>query len=98
MTINIGDVRRMTASYQDSDLAYVDPTTITLHIVDPSGNITTYIYETDAELVKDSTGQYHADYSLDEAGIWKYDWVATGTVQGTEGGSWMTLANVVTLP
>ena len=98
MAINIGDVRRMSVSYQEKDLTYVDPTTITLNIIAPSGAITTYVYGTDSELVKDSTGQYHADYLLDESGIWKYQFISTGTLPSMEEGSWATLSNRVVVP
>ena len=98
MAINIGDVRRMSVSYQEKDLTYVDPTTVTLNIVAPSGAITTYVYLTDAELVQDSAGQYYADYLLDESGIWKYQWISTGTLPSMEEGSWSVVVSGVIVP
>jgi len=98
MAINIGDVRRMTVSYQENDLTYHDPTTITLHIVAPSGTSTTYVYGTDSELVQDATGQYYADYLIDESGIWRYQWVSTGTLPSMEEGSWPVVTSRVVVP
>jgi len=98
MAINIGDVRRMTVSYQEKDETYHDPTTITLHILDPSGNITSYVYGTDSELVQESTGNYYADYLIDESGIWKYQWISTGTLPSMEEGSWPVVPNTITVP
>jgi len=60
-----------------------DPTTITLKIEDPSGNVTAYTYAL-AEIVKDSTGNYHKDISLDESGYWHYLWIGTGAVEAVD--------------
>jgi hypothetical protein len=38
-----------------------DPTTITCKVMDPSRNVSTYVFGTGADLVKDSTGVYHVD-------------------------------------
>lgn len=58
-----------------------DPTTVTAIIRDPDGVETTYLYGTDAELVKDSTGAYHVDVDADVAGRWVYRFAGTGTAQ-----------------
>ena len=88
MSIDIGDLRRVTAAFtdpNDSDAA-VDPTALTLEVTDPSGEKTTYTYGTDVELVKDSIGNYHLDISVDMAGTWLYRWAGTGTAQAVEEG------------
>jgi len=78
-TYDIGDVARVSAAFTDVNDAAADPSTVSLAFKDPSENVTTYIYGTDAEVVKDSTGNYHVDIALDEAGTWHYRWVSTGT-------------------
>ena len=64
--------------------AYVDPTTVTFRIKTPKvyGSIVTYVYLVDPELVRDSIGQYHADYVLDFPGNWFYQWEAAGNYIG----------------
>ncbi len=40
---------------------YTDPTTVTLKVMSPSGQVSTYVYGTDAAVVRDATGKYHID-------------------------------------
>lgn len=58
-----------------------DPTTITFKLLDPSGNSSSWVYgEAGTIVVKDSTGNYHADYILDEEGRFYYRFEGTGMV------------------
>lgn len=57
----------------------VDPTGVFAKYRDPSGNVDTLEYGVDAELVKDSTGNYHVDIPADEAGWFIYYFYSTGT-------------------
>jgi uncharacterized protein YfaS (alpha-2-macroglobulin family) len=61
-----------------------DPTTVKAKVKDPSGNITTYTYGSDTELVKDVTGQYHIDVDTDERGEWHIRFEGTGTCMAVE--------------
>lgn len=56
-----------------------DPTTLTLYCICPS-ELHTYVYGTDNEVVKDATGEYHADITLTEAGTVHWEWVAAGAL------------------
>lgn len=76
-----GDLVRCSAAFTDSSGNALDPTTVTFKSKDPSGNVTTYVYGTDAELVKDSVGNYHVDVDGDEAGSWWFRFESTGTGQ-----------------
>jgi len=76
-----GDLVRISAAFTNSAGTAIDPTAVLCKFTDPSGNTTTYTYNTDAELVKDSTGNYHVDIDADEAGLWYYRFYATGTGQ-----------------
>lgn len=87
MSINvydIGDLARVTGTFEDEDGVKTDPTGVTFHFQDPSGNKVSYVYGVDAELAKDSTGIYHADVSVDEVGTWHYRWTSTGTGSSSE--------------
>jgi len=57
----------------------IDPDVVNLDIKPPDGITATYVYGTDAEFVRDSTGVYHIDLSLDIAGPWAYRMYSTGT-------------------
>jgi len=77
-----GDLIRLTATFTVSTTP-TDPTTVTLKVKDPSGNVATYTYAL-AEITKSSTGIYYKNISLDEAGYWYYQWTGTGAVESVE--------------
>lgn len=87
--INIGDMRRVSVAFTNASNAAADPTTVKLHVRKPySAQATTYTYNAPGSpIVKDSTGAYHADLSLDTAGTWYYEWEGTGAVEAAEEGS-----------
>lgn len=89
MTISVfskGDLKRFSATFKNLAGTATDPTTVKFKYTKPSGTTTTLVYLTDAALVKDSTGNYHVDLDLTEAGMWFYRWEGTGAVQETEDG------------
>lgn len=75
-----GSTVRITGEFFDSDDVDTDPSTsITFKLRSPTGVETSYVYGTDAEVQKQSTGNYTADIYLDEGGRWLYRWqAATG--------------------
>lgn len=90
--INIGDIRRVSAAITNDAGAPTDPTTLVLKVRKPDAVVTTYTYLVDVILVKDSTGNYHADLPLDQTGRWRYDWVGTGAAAFSEGGQFIVYA------
>lgn len=70
---------RLAVNFQDDDATDVDPTTVTLKVYSPSGDITTYVYATDAALIRLNTGDYYCDFVPSESGRWHYRWSSTGT-------------------
>ena len=84
---DVGDKVRLSAIFTDTAAAAVDPGTVKL-IIDrpPGGAQIVLLYGTDAALVKDSTGHYHADQAIDMAGDWQFRWVSTGNGAGAEEG------------
>ena len=89
MTINVydkGDLVRLPANFKNAVGADTDPTGVTFAFTTPAGVITTYVYLTDAQLVKDSVGNYHVDLTVNEAGMYYYRWAGTGAVQAVEVG------------
>ena len=78
-----GDLVRITGTFTNSAGVAADPTTITLNVKDPSGNVGTYTYAL-AEITKSATGVYYKDISLDETGYWYYQWAGTGAVESVD--------------
>lgn len=70
---------RITVSFTDENGDVVDPATVTFSTYTPSGTATSYVYGTDAEVGKSSTGNYYADIVPGESGRWRFRWVTTGT-------------------
>jgi len=78
---DVGDLVRVALAFTDALGAAADPTTVQGRFRDPSGAITTYVFGTGSELVKDSTGNYHFELSTTASGEWRYRGEGTGAVQ-----------------
>jgi hypothetical protein len=74
-----GDVIRLSAVFTNSAGTAIDPAVVLFSFINPAGTQTTYTYGTDAELVKDSTGNYHVDVDADTEGLFYYRFYSTGT-------------------
>jgi ABC-type transport system substrate-binding protein len=63
--------------------AVVDPSTVRFKIRRPdTGAITTWTYLVVGSIVRDSAGNYHADYTCDFPGEWPYRFEGDGTYIG----------------
>lgn len=94
-----GSLVRTTAAFTNAAGQAADPTTITLKYRSGAGSTTTVTYPT-APIIKDSTGNYHAD--LDTTGwagpdplLWLTEWIGTGTVQAIASGAWLVTPPVL---
>lgn len=84
---DIGDQVRCTGSFTDVNGSAFDPDVIRFKCQTPAGVATTYVYNTDAEVIKSSTGVYYVDLNVDEAGRWYYRFegeASDGDYQGSE--------------
>ncbi len=72
-TYDIGDVARLSGAFRDTDDALLDPTVVTVTVREPDGS------EDLATVVKDSTGLYHADFTITQQGDHYYRFAGTGT-------------------
>jgi len=77
-----GDLVCLTATFTLASVL-TDPTTVTLKVKDPSGNVDTYTLAL-SQVNNSSTGVYFKNISLDEAGYWYYQWAGTGAVESVE--------------
>lgn len=73
-----GNVVRLTGTFYDIDDALTDPDTVSFEMKASDGSTTTYVYLTDAQLVRDSTGVYYVDADTDTAGTYFYRFHSTG--------------------
>jgi len=85
MSYNVGDLITISVVITTAAGTAVDPSKLHFYYKDPSGGpavgvkghlATPYVYGTDAEIVKDSTGHYHIDLPATIAGDWRYRWKA----------------------
>ena len=86
--IYVDSAVRFSVVIKDSAGTLVDPTTLQFTLINPAGIGTTYVYLTDSELIKDSTGNFHIDLIiLVLDGDWKWKWKSTGTGAGAAVGT-----------
>lgn len=83
-TYDIGDRRRLSATFRDEDSTLVDPTTVTFSLRDPDDFVISYVYGEDSELVRDSTGVYHVDWDIVTAGYHHWRFECTGNIAVAE--------------
>jgi uncharacterized protein YfaS (alpha-2-macroglobulin family) len=74
-----GDLFRVSVAFTNSAGAATDPTTVTFTVLEPDGMTTSFIYP--ATVVKDSTGNYHCDWTAAKDGAHDIYFAGTGTVQ-----------------
>ncbi len=83
---------RLMASFENENHNLTDPTTVTAKVEKPNGVKTTYIYLTDAELVRESQGIYHVDVDANLPKIWYFRFEGAGAVEAASQGSFMCIA------
>lgn len=81
---DVGDERRLAAAFTDLAGDAADPSTVRFTIEEPDGTVTEYVYGTDAELVKASTGNYYVDWPIAQAGYHSWRMAGTGTAAAAE--------------
>ena len=84
LTFDRGDSQRLSMSFIGIDDVAADPSAIVAIITEPDGVIVTYVYDTDIELVKDSVGHYHVDYTFTKKGRHQVRFEGVGGVTTAE--------------
>ena len=72
---DIGDLIKLYTATPFTDKATdnpVDPNTIRFKVRSPDSTVTTYVYGTDPEVVRNGTGDYHLLLRPDAAGTWRW--------------------------
>lgn len=78
MSYPVTSIARLSVSFTLANGTPADPTTITLMIGKPNGTSETV---TGGSIVRDGTGEYHYDYTVDQEGLHSYRWQGTGAVE-----------------
>lgn len=74
----IDDVITLSNTFTRIDTgALIDPPSVTLYVLDPSGNETSYTLS-GGQVIRDSAGQYHMDLTASISGRWWYKWQGSG--------------------
>jgi hypothetical protein len=82
MSVLIGNIIRVKATFKDEHGAVQDPAVVTVYAKNPSASITPYVYGTDPELKRASKGIYYIDIDTTALpGEWQFVWQSTGTYQ-----------------
>lgn len=80
---DVGDKRRLTVTFYNLSSAKTDPTGITFKMHEPDKTVTSYIYGTDAELLKSSgstAGEYYVDWTVGQEGRHTFRFEGTGAL------------------
>lgn len=83
-TYDRGDNRRLSIVFTDFADVESDPDAVTAIITEPDGVANTFVYLSDTELAKDSTGNYHIDYLFTKAGRHQVRFEGVGTITSAE--------------
>lgn len=76
-----GNLVRIKCTFQDLLGVDTDPTTVTAKVEDPAKTVNTYVYLTDPEVVRETTGVYYIDVNLNQGGIWHYRFEGEGDLK-----------------
>lgn len=74
-----GDIVRLQTTITDITGAAADPGGLTFTMNAPDGTVTTYVYETAQEIVREALGIYYVDWPIALVGPHRYQFKATGT-------------------
>lgn len=88
-TFDLGDLVRCQGTFKNIAGASVDPATVSFKAKDPVGTVITYVFGTDAQLVRDSSGLFHVDVDANKPGTWFYRFFSTGSSQAASEGQFV---------
>jgi hypothetical protein len=74
-----GDTVRFSITFAIAGVGTDPSTSIAFRIRNPNKVVTSYVYITDAEVVRDDAGDYHVDLALSLPGEYWYRWEGVGT-------------------
>lgn len=63
----------------------VDPVTVVCQVMAPGDDVESFIYGTDAEVIRDTGGSYYLDVNTESTGIYHYRWQSDNPPAAAEG-------------
>jgi hypothetical protein len=84
LTFDRGDAQRLSMTFLGIDDIAADPSSITVIITEPDGEVVSYDYGVDAELIKESVGNYYVDYTFTKKGRHQVRFEGVGGVTSAE--------------
>lgn len=76
---DVGDLIRSENAFSVSDTD-TDPDAVKVLVKTPGGSVSEFVYGSDTDVIKDSTGNFYIDISMTESGVWRTRWEGTGAV------------------
>jgi hypothetical protein len=77
---NAGATVRIRVTFEDPDTAVeTDPNSVTIKVRAPDGAVTTKVYNTDPEVIKEATGKYLYRLTLAQEGTYRWKWIGVAT-------------------
>ena len=96
MTILAGNIVKIRVTFKDENGVKRDPADVTVVRQKPTGSPETFIYGTDPEVVKESTGIYYLlNDTTGNVGDWEFVWSSTGTYQAVGETSFTVRAAII---
>jgi hypothetical protein len=92
---NVGDLIRCLATFTNYQKDLVDPTTVTFKMRLPDSSFVTYVYGSNVELVKQSTGVYYVDFPITQDGKHAFGYYSTGTGQAASEANFAVKKSIV---
>ena len=78
---DVGDIERISVTFQDSSGVDTDPTGVTAKYRSPAGTNTSLTYGVGNAIGKSATGKYYVDVDCVESGVWTFRFAGTGAIQ-----------------
>jgi hypothetical protein len=90
---DVGDLVRITATFQLDNGTLVDPTSVTFQYKKDTETKVTKVYGIDSGVTRDSLGVYYNDIDCVESGLWLYRVYSTGNGQAAAEGKFTVRAS-----
>lgn len=85
----VGNTYRLRGTFRTVLRILANPTTVTLRIEDPDGNVEVVA---SGSITNESTGVYYYDFAPDQAGRWYYRFIGAGAVIATNPETFLAVA------
>ena len=97
MSYQAGDTYLWSVEIRDGSGTLADPDSLIVSVREADGAVTDYAYGTDALVVRDDVGEYHADVPLTAPGMWVIQGATTNEQQTEAVQVWVSESPVLTV-